>query len=61
MSFAEIKMTAGRRAFRKEMRGLFGDVRFEMLIRNPSEKNNCIYGCKREVHRKVQTGDVQSI
>lgn len=61
MSFAEIKMTAGRRAFRKEMRGSFGDVRFEVLIRNPSERDNCIIGCKREVHRKVLTGDVQSI
>lgn len=58
MSFAEIKMTTGKRAFRKEMRGSFGDVRFKMLIRNPSERDNCIIGCKREVQRKVLTGNV---
>lgn len=44
MSPAEIEMSAGRRILRKEIRDSFGDVKFEVLIRNPSERDNCVIG-----------------
>lgn len=57
MPFDEIKMTAGETTFRRKIRGSFGDVRFEMLIRHSSERDNCIIRCKREVQGEVQARD----
>lgn len=31
-----------------------------MFIRHPSERDNCIPGCEREVQREVLAGGVQS-
>lgn len=46
-------MTAGGRTFRRKMRGSFGDIRFEMLYRHPSERDKCIIGYKQGVQREV--------
>lgn len=48
MSLAEIKMTTGGRAFGRKIRGSFGDVRFEMLNRHPSERENYITDYKEK-------------
>lgn len=40
------------------MKGSLGDVRFEMFIRPPSERDNYTIRCKREVRRKVLGADI---